>query len=250
MKEIISIINQKGGVGKTTTAQVLADLLKDMGERVLLIDIDAQGNLSYSLKADMAGVVTPSIMNVLTQPSRIKKAIQVTERCNIIASSPNLATADTVITELGKEYKLKEALELIKDDYDYILIDTPPALNILTVNALTASTSCIITAQADVYSLQGILSLNNTINTIRHYCNKDLSIKGILLTRYNGRTTLSKDMAATLENITAQMNTKLFNTKIRECNAIREAQVKRVSLTTYAPKSNAVIDYRSLIEEL
>lgn len=250
MKEILAIISQKGGVGKSTTAEILGELLSSMEYKVLLVDMDAQGNLSYALKADTSSTSQPTIMNVLLTPKTIKQAIQVTERANIIASSPALTGADVVLTDVGKEYRLSEALDQVKNDYDYIIIDTPPALCIPTVNALTACTSCIIAAQADIYSLQGIANLSNIINTIKHYCNKALSIRGILLTRYNPRTTLSKNITTTLTTIAEQMQTTLFETKIRECNAIREAQTTRTSLLKYSPKCNAISDYKSLIKEL
>ena len=169
----------------------------------------------------------------------------------MLPASSSLYNADTTITNVGKEYKLKEAIQPLLKSYDYIIIDTPPALGILTVNALTACTKVIIPAQADVYSLQGISTLSNTINAVKQYCNKDLKISGILLTRYNPRVILARDIATMIENTTAKdLGTKIFKTSIRECIAIKEAQAQNQDIYTYAPKSNASTDYKNLVNEL
>ena len=151
----VSVINQKGGVGKSTTAEMLVSALYLKGFKVLAIDLDAQGNLSYSLAADSN---SPTILEVLTEEISAKDAIK-HARADIISSNKALAGADAFIADTGKEYRLKEALEKISKNYDFCIIDTPPALGILTVNALTASDSVIIPAQADIYSLQGIENL-------------------------------------------------------------------------------------------
>jgi chromosome partitioning protein len=153
MKEAIAVINQKGGVGKSTTALAIGQGLFLKGYKVLFIDLDAQGNLSYSV--DIA-LNSKSILDVLTGKADVKEVIQHTEAGDILPSDLLLSGADLLLTEMGKEYKLKEAIEPLKEVYDYIIIDTPPALGILTVNALTACTGVIIPAQADIYSLQGI----------------------------------------------------------------------------------------------
>lgn len=247
MKEVISIINQKGGVGKSTTASALGAGLLINGYKVLLIDLDAQGNLSYSMKTVNSAL---SSLEVLTGTATAQEAIIKTEQGDIIPASPALAGADTLITETGKEYRLSEALESVKSEYDYIIIDTPPALGTLTVNALTACDSVVIPAQADIYSLQGIAQLNNTIRTVKKYCNHSLKIKGILITRYNSRAVLTRDMVELLEDTAKNLETVVFNTKIRECIAIKEAQATQQDIYSYAPKSNAVIDYKSFTDEV
>lgn len=247
MKEIIAIINQKGGVGKSTTAHALSAGLIQKGHSVLLIDLDAQGNLSYTFGVDGT---TFNSLEVLSKQITAKKAIQHLEQGDIIASSPSLAGADTFLTATGKEYCLKEALEQVQNDYDYIIIDTPPALGILTINALTACTGAIIPAQADIYSLQGISQLYNTIQTVQKYCNASLQIKGIVLTRYNARAILSRDVTEMIEQTAIQFKTKLYKTKIRECIAIKEAQARKQNIFSYAPKSNAANDYTTLIAEM
>jgi len=244
---IISIINQKGGVGKSTTALALGTGLLLKGYKTLFIDLDAQGNLTYTTGAETNG---RSSFEVLTGKVKAKSAIQRTAQGNVIPSSPILTGADTVLIAVGKEYRLKEALQPIQGAYDYIIVDTPPALGILTVNALTACTGAIIPAQADIYSVQGISQLNGTLQTVKKYCNPDLEIMGILLTRYSGRTIISREIAEMVEDTAAQLQTKLYKTKIRETTAIKEAQVRRQSIYEYAPKSNAATDYYALINEI
>lgn len=242
-----AIINQKGGVGKSTTALAIGTGLKHKGYKVLFVDLDAQGNLSYTMGADIQGY---NALGVLQRPETAKAEIQQTAQGDIIASTPALAGADTVLTEVGKEYKLKEALQSVSGLYDYCIIDTPPALSILTINALTVCNGAIIPAQADIYSLQGIGQLNNTIQTIKKYCNPSLTIKGIVLTRYNSRSVLSREVTELIEQTASELNTKVFNTKVRECTAIKEAQAMKQDIFTYSPKSNAVADYTAIIKEL
>lgn len=243
----IAVINQKGGVGKSTTALAIGAGLTLKGYSVLYVDLDAQGNLSYTLGATIQGY---NALGVLQRPETITEEIQHTEQGDIIASSPSLAGADATITETGKEYRLKEALETISGKYDYCVIDTPPALSILTINALVACNGAIIPAQADIYSLQGISQLNSTIETIKRYCNKDLYIMGIVLTRYSSRSIISREVAEMLEQTAEQLHTKLYKAKIRECTAIKEAQATRQNIFAYAPKSNATEDYKALVDEI
>lgn len=248
--KIIAIINQKGGVSKSTTAHALGMGLTQRNYKVLYIDLDAQGNLSFTMDADNTGIVKSNSFNLLTKKITAEHAIQKTKQGNIIASSPELAGSDTIVIETGKEYRLKEALEPIQANYDYIIIDTPPALGILTVNALTACTGCIIPAQADIYSLQGISQLYNTIKTIKKYCNPNLEIMGILLTRYNKRSVISREFSEMLKTTANQFQTKLYKVKIRECTALKECQAMKQSIFSYAPKSNAASDYNALINEI
>lgn len=243
----ITIINQKGGVGKSTTAYALGSGLTIKGYKVLYIDLDSQGNLSYAMKANIAGYGS---LGVLQRPETIKGEIQRLEAGDIIPSTPNLAIADTTIIDTGKEYRLKEALQAVSGLYDYCVIDTPPALSILTINALTASYGAIIPAQADIYSLQGISQLHNTITAVTKYCNPELKVLGVLLTRYNGRSIIRREVAELLESHANKMNTKLFASRIRECTALVESQAVQDTIYKYAPKSNATKDYMAFVEEL
>ena len=243
----IAIINQKGGVGKSTTAAAIGAGLALKGHSVLFVDLDAQGNLSYSVGADAKGY---NAMGVLIDPDTIAENIQHTAQGDILASSPSLAGADAVITQTGKEYRLKEALAHVAGKYDFCIIDTPPALGILTVNALTAATGCIAPAQADIFSLQGLIQLHGTIKTVTRYCNGGLIFMGILLTRYNGRAIISRDAAKLIKQTAEQLDTSLYSTRIRECTALKEAQAMKQSIYTYAPKSNAAKDYSAFMEEI
>ena len=241
----VSVINQTGGVVKSTTAEMLVSALSLKGFKVLAIDLDAQGNLSYSLAADLN---SPTILEVLTEEISVKDAIK-KARADVISSNKALAGADAFIADTGKEYRLKEALEKIAKNYDFCIIDTPPALGILTINALTASDSVIIPAQADIYSLQGIENLEETIKAVKKYCNPNLKIEGILLTRYNPRTILSREVSEMAEKLAEKLETKLFKAKIRDAVAVKEAQISQESLFKYAPKSNVTKDYEGFINE-
>jgi len=247
MKESLAVINQKGGVGKSTTALAIGAGLSLKGHRVLYIDLDAQGNMSYTLGADSGGA---TVLDVLTGRATAEQAIQQTGQGHIIPSSPALSGADGVITATGKEYRLKEALEPLKGKYDYFIIDTPPALGILVINALTACTGAIIPAQADIYSLQGIGQLYNTVKAVKQYCNPSLIIKGIVLTRYSPRSILSREVAEMIEDTARQLDTALYKTTIREGIAVREAQARQQDIFSYAPKSNVSQDYKALVDEI
>ncbi len=243
--ETIAVINQKGGVGKSTTALAIGAGFIRKGYRTLFVDLDAQGNLTYSL-----GGESYNILKLLQNPETVKEAIQHTDQGSLIASSPALAGADATLIETGKEFKLREALETISAEYDYCIVDTPPALGIVTVNALAACTGAIIPAQADMYSLQGIAQLYNTVEAVRKYCNPSLSIMGIVLTRYNARTIIRREVAEMLEQTATHFNTKLYQTKIRETVTLVEAQAMRQDIYSYAPRSNAAADYWALVNEI
>lgn len=243
-----AVINQKGGVSKSTISAVLLSGLKKRGFRTLAVDLDAQENLSFTVAADTN--TRENTHRLLTEKCSVPDLIQHTEYGDIISASKSLSGADTFIIETGKEYRLKEALEQISDNYDYIILDTPPALGILTVNALTAADSVIIPAQADVYSLQGIAQLADTIQVVRKYCNPDLKIEGILLTRYNARAVLNRDIANMMQKQAENLQTKVFQTTIREAVAVREAQISQKSIFDYAPKANVTEDFHQFIDEL
>ena len=245
MAHIVSITNQKGGVGKTTT-HVLGTALSRAEKSVLFIDLDPQRNLSHTLKAQME---RGSIYEVLAGTIPIGEAIQQTAQGDCLCASSMLSGADRSLDRTGKEYILKEALLTVGDNYDFILIDTPPALGILTVNALTASDDIIVPCQADVFSLQGLVQLNDTISAIRKYCNPSLLIAGILIVRFNSRIVLNRDISVVMEKTARQLDTKVFRSRIRECTAVREVQAKGTDLYSYALGSNAANDYDLFIRE-
>lgn len=247
MIETIAIVNRRGGVGKTATAHAIGTGLVHRGYKVLFVDLDSQCNLSFDVGAIPASMTS---MEVLSGTATAQEAIQRTHLGDIIPASPSLAVADTTLDGTGKEYRLKEALEPLAGIYDYIIIDTPPALGVLTVNALTACNSAIIPAQAEVHSLQGIGLLYETMRAVKKYTNRGLKVKGILITRYNGRAILSRDMKSNLEATAKKLGTKVFNAPIRECTAIKEAQALQRDIYSYAPNSNATKDYSAVLDEI
>lgn len=245
--KIISVINQKGGVGKSTTASALSAGLMLKGFKTLCIDLDAQCNLSFSMGATSAG---KTALGVLLGEVSADDAVQSTPNGDVIPASKALSTADSAINETGKEYRLREAIEDMEKKYDYIIIDTPPALSILTINALTASDEIVIPAQADIYSIKGIEQLNETIIAVKKYCNPMLKICGILITRYNSRAILNRDLLNHIEQLASRINTKVFKTTIREAVCIKEAQLVQQDLFKYAPKANVTEDYKNFVEEV
>lgn len=245
--KVISIVNRRGGVGKTATAHAIGAGLSHRGYKVLFIDLDSQSNLTFDTGATTSDKTS---LELLQGTATATDAIQSTPIGNIIPASQNLALADMLLQDTGKEYKLKEAIAPIKRKYDYIIIDTPPALGIITTNALTASDTVIIPAQAEIHSIQGIALLNEAITAVKKYTNPALKIAGIVITRYNGRAILSKDMKENLYRTAELLKTKVFSTPIRECIAVKEAQALRQDIFTYAPRSNATKDYNAVIDEL
>ena len=243
---IISVTNQKGGVGKTTTAQSMASGLTARKFKVLLVDLDPQGNLSYSIKANTENI---TIYEVLKNESKIEKAIQTTSTADIIPANILLSGAELEFTKTGREYLLNEALTPLKVIYDYIIIDTPPALSVLTINAFTASDKLIIPMGADMFSLQGIGQLNSTIEQVKKYCNNKLEVGGILLTKYNPRTLLSKDLTTIVNDVAIKLKTKVFKNYIRASVSIQEAQTEQANILSYAPTANAQSDYNKFVDE-
>jgi len=246
MAKIVAVINQKGGVGKSTTACALAVGLSNKGKKVLLIDSDPQGNTTYVLGVNRTLANLYNIMNGTPAKDAIEK---LSENLDIIASYSGLASADKTYTQTGREYILKKELKPILNDYEYIIIDTPPALGILNINALTASDGIVIPVQADVMSIQGLMQLKDTIDVVREYTNPGLKICGILRTRHNARTHISRETTEILKNIANKLGTILYNTYIRESVGIREAQGERQDIFSYAPTNNAVLDYKAFLEE-
>lgn len=242
---IITINNQKGGVAKTTTAQALARGLNLRGYKTLAIDLDPQGNLSHSMKADTDAM---TIYEAMSGKVDIKTTIQTTEQGDIIPSNILLSGADLEFTKTGREYLLKEILKSL--EYDFIILDTPPNLGILTINALTTADKVIIPMGADVFSLKGLEQLYGTIEQVKKYTNRDLEVEGILLTRYNGRTIINRDLKEVIEDSAKNINTKVFKTEIRDSTSQREAQAMQESIFDYAPKSKTAEDYNSFINEL
>lgn len=246
MTRITVIANQKGGVGKTTTAHALTAGLMLKGYKTLAVDIDPQGNLTYTMNADERREGVYELMKGGISPL---ESIQHTAQGDIISGSLMLSGADMEFTDTGREYLLSEALEPLGEVYDAIVIDCPPTLGILTINALTAAHDLVIPMGADIYSLQGFSQLYTTIGKVKKRCNQSLGIAGLLITRYNGRTILGQELRDTIEDKARQIGTGLFQSVIREGIAIKEAQTRQISVYAAAPKSNAAQDYLSFVDE-
>lgn len=244
---IVAIAAQKGGTGKTTTAATLAAGLTIRGFKVLLVDLDQQGSLSFITGADPQGKTT---LGLLTREIQAAEAIQHTATADIIPASKSLVAAEATLKETGGEYRLREALEPIRAEYDFIILDCPPALNSLTINALTAADEVIIPTQADILSLKGITQLYDSCQLVKKYTNKSLHIAGVLLTRHSSRAVIKRDLEEVLrEQITGQMQTKTYKACIREGVAVNEAQYLQQSIFQYSPRSKAASDYHAFIEE-
>jgi len=246
MAHIITIANKKGGTGKSTTAHALAHGLYKRGYKTLLIDLDQQGNatLNSGINCNDKGIITSlDFMQGKTG------AIIHTGSVDVIPANNSLSLANTTFTTIGKEYKLKEALAPVLSSYDFIVIDTPPTMEIMTINALATSNDVIIPVQADVFNIQGIAELKQVIETVQRYCNPQLKVAGLLLTRYNARATLNKDIKELLENIAKTLKTQLFTVTITQCIAITEAQAEQQSIFDYAPKSKGATQYNAFIDE-
>ncbi len=247
MSRVIAVTNQKGGVGKTTTVCSLCGILKKVGYKVLSIDLDPQGNLSFSLGGTEDGL---TIHDVMKKSVSVEEAIQHTENGDVISSNILLSGAELELTTVGREYILKECLEPIKEKYDFILIDTPPALSILTINSYIAADDLIIPMTPEILSLQGITQLRDTVAAVRKYYNRALDLRGILLTKYNSRYLLTREVEDMAEIVAKQMDTGVLKTKITHCISAAEAPAHQQSIISYAPKSRVCQDYISLLEEL
>lgn len=249
MGKVICVNIQKGGCGKTTTVQALGEMLSKRG-KILSIDTDPQCNLTTASGINSADL-EHTLYELLKKECTIEQAIIKSKYYDIIPGSLMLCSADSEFTKTGKEFLLKERLAPIREQYDFILIDTPPALNTLNIMSLTAADYTLIPLEPSDFALQGIAQLYDAIKTVKQYCNQNLDILGLLLVMYNDRTNLNKSVLEGIKEMADSMETVVFKTKIRECVKIKEAQLQQLSLKDWKYKDNkAILDYKEFSEEL
>ncbi|GHU95734.1 chromosome partitioning protein ParA [Clostridia bacterium] len=247
MSKIIAFANQKGGVAKTTTAWAMAAGLANRGYKVLAVDLDPQGNLSQSFNADAFEL--PTVYNLLRGECSIDNAVQHLVGLDVISANVILASAESELSQTGKEHKLKEALIPVRGHYDYILLDAPPSLGVLTANALTAADEVVVPTTASIFATMGINELYNTVTRIQRYCNASLVIRGILLTKYNPRANVNADMKELIERLGAAIKAPVFSTFIRNSVIVEQAQANSVDLFAFKGNSPVAEDYAAFIEE-
>ena len=248
MGKIISFSNQKGGVGKTTTCVNMAAYVEYMGRRVLLVDLDPQGNATTGMGFSKSAL-KKSVYNVLIDGDEAKDNILRTEMetLDILPANIDLAGAEVeLVYKKNREKVLKEAIDKIKSNYDYIFIDCPPSLGLITINALVAADSVIIPIQSEYYALEGLSQLMNTISLVRQHLNKDLNIEGVALTMYDGRSLISKQIAAEIKKYFTK---KLYEIVIPRNIRLSEAPSHGKPILLHDPKCMGARAYAALTEE-
>ena len=243
--EIISLVNKKGGVAKTTTALALASGLSKRKFKVLAIDCDAQGNFSKASGGEDDVVGT---FDILTGKEKTIDAIQELPEYDLIGGDKRLSSIDVALNKPGREYRLKKALEQLERGYDYCVIDNPPALNVAVANSLAVSDKVIICSCAEAFSVDGLMEISATLDDVREFMNPELKVDGILITIFNPRTLIGQHQKEQLEKLAEVMKTKVYQTFIRRCNTISVSQSERKSVFNY-PSSNAAEDYGRFVEE-
>ncbi len=247
MGKVVSIANQKGGVGKTTTSINLSTILAKKGKKVLLIDADPQGNATSGLGINKE--IDKSIYDVIINEINIKETLKDTavKTLKVCPSNINLAGAEVELVSLmSREHRLKERIDEIKNEFDYIIIDCPPSLGLITLNAFTASDSVLIPVQCEYYALEGLGQLINTINLVRRHLNKDVEIEGALLTMYDARTNLSNQV---VKEVKRYFEDRVYKTVIPRNVKLSEAPSYGMPITVYDPKSKGAKCYEKLAKE-
>ena len=249
MGRIIAVANQKGGVGKTTTTINLSACLAEQGQKVLVIDVDPQGNTTSGLGIDKDAAEN-TIYELFIDVCSLDECItdSIVENLKVIPSNINLSGAEIeLISEENKEFLLKNKIDTIRNDYDFILIDCPPSLNLLTINAMTAADTVLVPIQCEYYALEGLSQLIHTIDLIKERLNPNLEMEGIVFTMYDARTNLSNQVVA---NVKENLNRKIYNTIIPRNVRLAEAPSYGMPIIMYDSKSSGAEAYRILAEEV
>ena len=247
MGKVVSLANQKGGVGKTTTTVNLGTILAKKGKKVLLIDADPQGNATSGLGIDKDCEL--STYDILVSDTKMEDVIQDTiiKNLKLCPANMNLAGAEVeLVSMMSREQRLKEKLEEIKDKFDYILIDCPPSLGLITLNAFTASNSVLIPVQCEYFALEGLGQLLNTINLVKKHLNKEIKIEGALLTMYDIRTNLSNQV---VKEVKKYFDNKVYKTVIPRNVRLSEAPSYGMPITEYDPRSKGAKSYMKFAKE-
>jgi len=245
--KIISVANQKGGVGKTTTTVNLSTILAKKGKKVLLIDADPQGNATSGLGLEKD--VEPSTYDILVNDTELEEAMQKTIIKNLLICPANMDLAGAeveLVSMMSREQRLKEKVDIIKEKFDYILIDCPPSLGLITLNAFTASDSVLIPVQCEYFALEGLGQLLNTINLVKKHLNKSIKIEGALLTMYDIRTNLSNQV---VKEVKKYFENKVYKTVIPRNVRLSEAPSYGMPITEYDPRSKGAKSYMKFAKE-
>ncbi|MBE6014767.1 MAG: ParA family protein [Lachnospiraceae bacterium] len=249
MGRTIAIANQKGGVGKTTTAINLSASLAEMGKKVLTIDMDPQGNTTSGLGLEKEEMEY-TIYELILGEAPVKKCMAETSIKNLYVIPSNVDLAGAEIELLGinnKEYILKNEVDYVKDDFDYIIIDCPPSLNMLTINAMTTADTVLVPIQCEYYALEGLSQLMHTISLVQSRLNPNLQMEGVVFTMYDARTNLSLEV---VENVKSNLNQTIYKTIIPRNIRLAEAPSHGIPINVYDPKSAGAESYRQLAKEV
>ena len=249
MGRIIAVANQKGGVGKTTTSINLSACLAEAGQKVLVVDVDPQGNTTSGLGVDKNNVDN-TIYEMMLGECSVEESIlkDVLENLDVMPSNVNLAGAEIDLIGVDeREYILQKAMEQVRDKYDFIIVDCPPSLSMLTVNAMTASDTVLVPIQCEYYALEGLSQLIHTINLVKQRLNPDLEMEGVVFTMYDARTNLSLQV---VENVKENLKQTIYKTIIPRNIRLAEAPSHGVPINIYDPKSAGAESYRLLADEV